>query len=98
MPRHGASRGLQLFPEQPVAVAVPVQPPPAPGTEPGAGLALGVELHQVEPAGGHIGQEGDIMVLAHLVGDGEEILPVKALPKKMKAQEAMTPAVLEGAA
>ena len=69
MPRHGASRGLQLFPEQPVAVAVPVQPPPAPGTEPGAGLALGVELHQVEPAGGHIGQEGDIIVIS-LCGQG----------------------------
>ena len=69
MPRQGASRGLQLFPEQPVAVAVPVQPPPAPGTEPGAGLALGVELHQVEPAGGHIGQEGDIIVIS-LCGQG----------------------------
>ena len=57
-----------------MAVAVVIQSPQAPHLEPGLGLALGVELDELDPVTGDVGQEGDEVLLGHGMMDGDELL------------------------
>ena len=55
-------------------VAVVIQIAPAPQLHPGLGIALGVELHQLDPVCGDEGREGDIVRLGHGMVHGQKML------------------------
>ena len=65
--------------EQTVAVAVIIQVTSAPQLQPGLGVALRVEFHQLQPVGGDIGHKGDEMLLGHGVVDRDKVFVLHPL-------------------
>ena len=62
-----------------MAIAVVIEISPAPELEPGLGIALGIELHHLQPVGGHRRDEGDVMLLGHGVSHSDKMLVLHML-------------------
>ena len=60
--------------EQPMPVAEEVHTPSSPQPEPGFRVALGIELHQLEPIRSGVDHKGDEVLLGHGMPDGNEFL------------------------
>ena len=56
---------LNLFSEQPMLIAIPVQGSKASKLQPGLGIAFGVELYYLEPIRSHKYHEGDVVMFCH---------------------------------